>query len=585
MSLAKWRIRTDFASEQVFYSAIAIGLYLTSLHSYLLFHSLVELFTIVVAACIFVLAWNTRHYCQNSYLLVIGSGTLCVGAIDILHTLAYAGMGVFQGDTANLATQLWTAQRFMLAGAFLAAPFLMARQVKASHVMAAFALVTALLLLSIFYWRIFPDCYVDGTGLTLFKRLSEYAVSGVLLVSLGLLWGKRTAFDRHVFALLGAAIALGALTDFVFVLYGSVCDLANLAGHLIDLASFYLIYKSILETGLIKPFNLVFRDLKLKEAALEQTKSELEVRVTERTAQLSAANKSLECELAERRKVEEEVRLLNAELEQRVAERTEQLEKANRELSARVEEQRRSQDQIAKLNADLEKRATELEAANQELEAFSYSVSHDLRGPLRAVGSFTQLLLDDRPEQHSSESHRYLELVHRNAEEMDQLVRGLLAFSRSSRQPLNKQEVNLAEMVAQVWRELEQNDSTGRHIEIRIGNLPAAQVDPVLLKQVWTNLLSNAVKFTRCRDVACVEVGTKEEGAETVFFVRDNGAGFDMDNAAKLFGVFQRFHHEEEYEGTGVGLAIVARIVRRHGGRIWADAHVDHGATFYFTLG
>lgn len=582
--LAKSRGFSNLAFELLLGVLVLIGLYLTSAYRYLLFHSLVELFTIVVSACIFVLAWNTRRFIETRYLLIIGVGALCVGALDILHTLAYAGMGVFPGETANLPTQLWIAQRYVLAGSFVLAPFLMNRRVREWPIIAGFALVTGFLALSILYWRNFPACYIDGTGLTDYKKVSEYAVAGVLLLSLGSLWTKRTAFDPKVFGWLAASIALNAVTDLVFVTYASVYDLANFAGHLLELGSFYLIYKAILETGLVKPFDLVFRDLKHKETMLEHAKVELEARVAERTADLRSANENLERELAERRKAEEQVRQLNAQLECRVAERTEQLQDANHELEAQVEELKRAQEQIAQLNTVLEKRAGELETTNQELEAFSYSVSHDLRAPLRAVGSFTQLLLDEESPQLSPESYRYLELVHRNAEEMDALVKGLLAFSRSSRQPLNKQMVHLRDMVANVWRELEVSDPAGRRIDIQIGGIPDVRADPVLIKQVWANLLSNALKFTRCREVAHIEVGSYPQENETVFFVKDNGAGFDSQNAEKLFGVFQRFHHQEEYEGTGVGLAIVARIVRRHGGRIWADAQVDQGACFSFTL-
>jgi light-regulated signal transduction histidine kinase (bacteriophytochrome) len=225
----------------------------------------------------------------------------------------------------------------------------------------------------------------------------------------------------------------------------------------------------------------------------------------------------------------------------------------------------------------------QLEAANQELEAFSYSVSHDLRTPLRAIDGFSRILQEEHAPDLNSESVRYLGLVRRNAQHMATLIDNLLDFSRSGRQSLRKVTVNPADLVRQVLAELT-GEQTDRHVDIIIGDLPRCQADPALLKQVFVNLLSNALKFTGKRDVGRIEVGSYQNNDETIYFVRDNGAGFDMRYADKLFGVFQRLHRATDYDGTGVGLAIVQRIIHRHGGRIWADSEVDNGTTFYFTL-
>ena len=240
---------------------------------------------------------------------------------------------------------------------------------------------------------------------------------------------------------------------------------------------------------------------------------------------------------------------------------------------------------IENMQAQLGQRAIQLEAANQELEAFSYSISHDLRAPLRAMDGFSRILLEEYAPQLPAEAQRYLGLVRDNAQQMGHLIEDLLAFSRLSRQPLNKQTVAPAELVRQVLAEL-RAEQEGRKVEVTIGDLPACEADPALLKQVWVNLLSNALKFTRKREDAQHRnrCPSQIRQPECIYFVKDNGVGFDMQYANKLFGVFQRLHRAEEYEGTGVGLAIVQRIVHRHGGRIWAEAEVDKGATFYFTL-
>ena len=251
-----------------------------------------------------------------------------------------------------------------------------------------------------------------------------------------------------------------------------------------------------------------------------------------------------------------------------------------------ISERRQREDEIRRLNDELRQRVAEAEAANKELEAFSYTVSHDLRAPLRAANGFARILLEDYAAEFSPEARRYLDLVRDSARQMGRLIDDLLTFSRLSRQPLQEQPVCPADFVRHVFDELRREDA-GRDVTLALGDLPACQADPALLRQVFVNLLANAFKYTRRRAEAVIEVGWREAEGEPgrhVYFVKDNGVGFDMQYAPKLFGVFQRLHRAEDYEGTGVGLAIVQRVVHRHGGRVWAEAAVDRGATFYFTL-
>jgi len=246
-------------------------------------------------------------------------------------------------------------------------------------------------------------------------------------------------------------------------------------------------------------------------------------------------------------------------------------------------ERKAAEEGIVGLNRDLAARALQLETANKELESFSYSVSHDLRAPLRAVAGFSRILVEDHSGQLDEEAKRKLSVIQDEAHRMGQLIDELLAFSHLGRKAMNVVELDITELARATYAGLEEQHECA-NVELRLASLPRARGDRVLLGQVWANLLSNAVKFSSKRDRALVEVSAISDDKEHVFSIRDNGAGFDPRYRSKLFGVFQRLHHTSEFPGTGVGLALVQRIVARHGGRVWAEGSPGQGATFYFTL-
>jgi PAS domain S-box-containing protein len=255
-----------------------------------------------------------------------------------------------------------------------------------------------------------------------------------------------------------------------------------------------------------------------------------------------------------------------------------------------ISERRRTEAEIRRLNTDLERRVAErtadLEAANKDLEAFTYSVSHDLRAPLRAIHGFVQLLTQRHAAQLDADAKRYLERVSAGATQMARLIDDLLALSHVGRRPLEAHTVATSEVVRRALDQLAPQ-MEGRAVELSVGKLPECLAEPILLEQVFVNLIGNALKYSRGRDPARIEIGSQPDATseQSIFFVKDNGVGFDMRYVQKLFGVFQRLHRAEDYEGTGVGLAIVQRIITRHGGRVWAEAQPDKGASFYFTLG
>jgi light-regulated signal transduction histidine kinase (bacteriophytochrome) len=252
-------------------------------------------------------------------------------------------------------------------------------------------------------------------------------------------------------------------------------------------------------------------------------------------------------------------------------------------LLAEIEDRRQGEERIRHLNTELSERVEELAAANAELESFSYTVSHDLRAPLRQVSGFVALLQENMANRQTAQDAEYIALVETAIGRMGNLIDGLLRFSRFGRMAMESVEINLATLVDEV-RETLSPAQEGRDVRWKIGTLPQVCGDPALLRQVFANLLENALKFTRHRPTTEIEIEARRDAQEYVFMVRDNGVGFDPRHADKLFGVFQRLHASSDFEGTGIGLASVRRIVQRHNGRSWAESNVDGGAAVYFSL-
>jgi len=314
-----------------------------------------------------------------------------------------------------------------------------------------------------------------------------------------------------------------------------------------------------------------------KELAFQNEEKE------KRAAELIIANKELAFQNDEKEKRAAELIIANKEL----AFQNEEKEKRAEELIIANWELKQAEADIRKLNDELEQkvieRTSQLESVNKELESFSYSVSHDLRAPIRAINAYTKILMEDYAENFDADGAKVLNSIIRNSKKMGELIDDLLAFSKLGRKQVTVSEINMMLLVKQVREELLFEE--GEIIpEFKVGELPPAKADQSLIKQVWINLVSNAIKYSKNRPTICIEIGAYEKNNHIVYYVKDNGAGFDMQYYDKLFGVFQRLHSQEEFEGTGIGLAIVQKIVHRHNGTVWAESTLNEGACFYFSL-
>jgi light-regulated signal transduction histidine kinase (bacteriophytochrome) len=291
-------------------------------------------------------------------------------------------------------------------------------------------------------------------------------------------------------------------------------------------------------------------------------------------------------DVTERKRAEEELQKYRAHLEELVVERTAELRTTNEQLQREIAERRRVEEEIKKLNEDLTRRAKELEAANKELEAFSYSVSHDLRAPLIGAHGLSRILLEKYATQLETKGRHFLSIIQRDTLKMLQLIDNLIALSRFEHQTTKPSAIDMEEIARTVFEEIKtfSPETPEGTLQLKLGALPSAYGNPSMIRQVFFNLLSNAIKFSKPKGTGLIEIGSVTGNDENTYYVRDNGVGFDMQRADKLFGVFERLHAASEFEGTGIGLAIVQRIIHKQGGKVWAEAEIGKGATFYFTL-
>lgn len=630
-------------SRDRFYLPVALGavvlagLYLISQRNYVLFHSLAETFSIVIAFCIFIIAWNARRVMENSYLLFLGIAYLFVGGLDLIHTLAYTGMGVFRDSTTDLPTQLWIGARCTEGLSLAIAPLFLGRRLRVEVVLLAYAVVFAGFIGSIFYWDVFPTCFVEGRGLTAFKKISEYGISFVLLGSIMTLVRRREHFDAGVLRLLIASIALTIASELAFTFYIHAYGLANLVGHFLKIVSFYLIYKALIETGLRRPYNLLFRELKQREEALEESEKRYKAifentgaatMIIEEDATISLVNTEFEKltgfskaevegkrhwnDLVADKDIAEPLWHMDAdrsapgtlvrEYEAKITDKQGNLRHIHmmvspipgtrRSVASAIDitDLKRAQEIILRDRETLEEmvrhRTQELVDAYKKLSEakrlasigmLAATVAHELRNPLGVIQTALYNVVRKRKEP-ALDTH--LANIEKKIAESNQIITNLLRYSRI-KPPKRERALFLELLDESIASAQERFTGQGTELIADLGPIEGvfAEVDVVEIKEVLDNILNNAYQAVADAD-GRIEITGRVKGNTIHISVRDNGEGIDPRDLESIFEPF----FTRKSRGTGLGLTICRELVQLHGGTIDVGSTPGSGTTVSVTL-
>ncbi|MBF0608675.1 MAG: PAS domain S-box protein [Magnetococcales bacterium] len=618
----------------IFALTIFAGLYIVSLYNYLVFHSLIELFGVVLSLCIFVFTWNLKHLLKNNFFIFLGVACLFIGTIELMHMIAYKGLGIFPGQGANLPTQFWIAARYTEALSILAAFFVIDRRVNWYYLVAIYAGITTCVLLSILRWNIFPVCYVDGSGLTQFKKGSEYVISMAFIISAILVRAKSALFAPDIYRLILASIILAIAAELVFTLYIGVYDFFNLIGHYLKLISSYLIFKAIVEVGLVEPYKLAFADLLESREQLNKLSKAVEqttdlIVITDKHGIVQYANPAFETasgfsiqEVVGRNLrivksgihgVEFYANLWDTILKGKVFQATfvnrkkdgvlyyedKTITPVTSEAGAITHFVSIGRDitERKRVESELMVRSDELARSNAELEQFASVTSHDIMEPLRMAKNYAELLSNKYGRQMDPTGTKYIGYILHSVQRIRVLITDILTVSRIDSQGRQFRDVHLGNLLNTVALNLKAAiEETGT--VITSDDLGVVRGDETQLLQLFQQLIGNSIKF-RSEKPPQIHIGAMTidsnqdktydflrttDTATTLFCVKDNGIGIENQYHEKIFAIFQRLHGRDKYDGTGIGLSICKKIVQRHGGKIWVESADGNGSAFYFTI-
>jgi PAS domain S-box-containing protein len=599
-------------------------IYLTSLYSYLLFHSLSEIFSIVIACGIFIIAWNSHHRLKNRYILFWGIAFLFTSILDIIHMLAYKGMGIFSGPSTNLASQIWISARYLQSLSLLVAPLFFRRKFNPNLVVAGYIIAITLILTSIFYWQNFPVCYIEGAGLTVFKKISEYIICLILLASLVFLHDNRREFERVILRQLEIAIFLTIAAELAFSLYIDPYGLFNLLGHMLKILSFYLFYLALVDNSLRKPFTILSQDLRLAEERYRTVTENMQggvllfeqnrgVYANKRAADITgfSIEKLLKITLTDFPAADDKSNLIqiihdktstgvnsaNIEcwLTQKSGER-----RYIRARYLRISEENQPPRFLIILNDITELKTTELERQElyknehelrQKLEyeikkrvEYTHALVHELRTPLTPVMTSSEMLTEIITEGIPA---RLVNNIYHGAMELNQRIEELLELARIEvgTFKLSFQPVNLLTLLAETVNQLTPVAIKNQQILTSIlpESLPVIKADADRLRQVLMNLINNALKHSPAG--TRIEVSVRQDDKLLVVEVKDTGKGISDELQKRIFEPYFRVENDRaNLSGLGLGLPIAQKIVELHGGQIWVKSQPGKGSTFGFSI-
>lgn len=583
---------------------------------YLPLHMALETFAVLVAVLIFILTWVGRRD-RSTADIVLGCGFLAVGLIDFSHTLSYPGMPAFVTPSGTeKAISFWLTARFIAAGTLLAVGLGFRRRRAPGAWFAAGGLAAALAAVAGIHWIVLwhadwlPRTFLDGQGLTPLKVAAE---AGIVILTLGAaiaFWRRYRGSGEATDGYLAAAAWVSGLGELFFAIYLDATDLYNLLGHLFKVFGYALIYRALVVRLILEPRERAEQAAGRAQALLDAAVDG--IYLVNDQGQLVECNDAFAAMLGRRRDAMAGLavsawnpalmaqapasEIFDRLFRQRQVVPARHVRADGSEFDAEVavcgvtwNHQRlllcfsRDVTERKRTERELAQRTSQLEATNKELEEFSYSMSHDMRTPLRAVDGFSKILIEEYGPRLDDEGRRLLAVVRDNAQRMGRLIDDILRFLSIGRRKMDWTAVNIGQLASMVIAEL-QADNPVRRLHLQVDDLPPAWGDHRLLQLAMQNLLSNAVRFSPADRETYIEIRGMDDGAETLYSITDHGIGFDMRYAGKLFKVFEHVHSAVPGMGSGIGLAIVKRVVERHGGRVWAEGQVGRGATFHFAL-
>jgi hypothetical protein len=625
----------------VLWGLLLLGLLLTSRYSYLLFHSIAGFFSTVIATGVFAIAWNARRFQENNYLLFLGIAYLFVGALDLLYTLSYQGMGVFPGFDQQLPAHLWLAARSLEAVSLFLAPQFIGRRLRPYAVLSGYLLAFITIILMIFVWRQVPlDLAAPGPVLAALQKTAEYVNSVILLGAMALLWRKQGEFDPGVLRLLLGAIALAIASEVALTFLAGVSAQAGLVGHLLKIASLYLIYRALIATELIKPYNRLFHNLRVSGEVVRQEKdfadrliemAQVIVLVLDGEGRIIRLNHMCEAitgyALADVRNrpfwevfpAPEEVDEVQEAFFDLIAgdfSQSWQIDWVAKDGTRRliawsntafpkedgsveyvigtgidISEYREVEKRLQRLSGKLEQQihkepqiTKEVRTPYRDLDSCSETIFHDFKVLGRWLRGYCRALEEHSAGRLDVKGREYLERLHGVILQLGELIEARLEVARLGRAELHCEESDLSLQARLIAAGLKRT-APARRVEFIIEPGLSAAGDPTMLRSVLQNLLGNAWKFTEELPQGIIEFGAlPPKNFRKGFFVRDNRNDFGIHYGHKLFRSFQRLNAGRDFSGSDLRLATVRSIILRHGGRIWAKGAMGQGVTFYFTL-